>query len=282
MARHGLKSAEDQSKPNHRLVDSAGEMQPINGDTISWHTISRYSEGILCLGSRELDFSGKFRASIIVSDMCGRYSEWSAQRTLRRVRFWEGSLCGPFRGGRNDDQGQISRTKVFFMSKSQTKHDCYFCRVTRGETDPFIFENKSYIGIFDTNPVNPGHALVVPKRHVESLFDLNEQEQADYFDAIQGVKAVIEATDLADLYRNMLGRDYLKDRPKDHIETVLQLEFLGRTPDAYTIGNNDGREAGRSIDHVHVILLPRYAGDVENPRGGIRNVIPSRANYQRR
>jgi histidine triad (HIT) family protein len=154
--------------------------------------------------------------------------------------------------------------------------------VIRGETDPFIFENRSFVGIFDTNPVNPGHALVVPKRHVLSLFDLNEAEQADYFDAIRGVKEAIEKTDLADLYRGMLKRDYLSDRPKHHIETVLQLTFLGNKPDAYTIGNNDGREAGRSIDHLHVILLPRYRGDVEDPRGGIRNVIPSRAHYHRR
>ena len=115
-----------------------------------------------------------------------------------------------------------------------------------------------------------------------SVFELNEAEQADYFDALRGVKRAIEATDLADLYRKMLNRDYLRDRPKDHIETVLQLEFLGKKPDAYTVGNNDGREAGRSIDHLHVILLPRYRGDVENPKGGIRVVIPSRAHYQRR
>ncbi|MGB5834974.1 MAG: HIT family protein [Thiohalocapsa sp.] len=166
--------------------------------------------------------------------------------------------------------------------KTQLESDCYFCRVSSGETDPLIFENRSFVGVFDTNPVNPGHALVVPRRHVVSLFDLNGEEQADYFDAIRGVKNAIETTDLTDLYRSMLGRDYLKDRPKDHIETVLQLEFLGNMPDAYTVGNNDGRSAGRSIDHLHVILLPRYRGDVENPRGGIRNIIPSRANYQRR
>jgi hypothetical protein len=60
-----------------------------------------------------------------------------------------------------------------------------------------------------------------------SVFDLIETEQADYFDAIRGVKAAIEATDLKDLYLNMLSRDDLKDRPKDHIETVLKLDFLG-------------------------------------------------------
>lgn len=168
------------------------------------------------------------------------------------------------------------------MSNSLPEQSCYFCKVSRGEADPLIFENRSFIGIFDTNPVNPGHALIIPKRHVASIFNINEAERADYFDAIKGVKHVIEATDMAKLYEQMLSKTSLQDRPKNSIETVLQLPFLANLPDAYTIGNNDGREAGRSIDHLHVILLPRYSGDVESPSGGIRNVIPNRANYQRR
>ena len=168
------------------------------------------------------------------------------------------------------------------MSSTPNTQTCYFCRVSAGEADPFVFENRSFIGIFDTNPVNPGHALVIPRRHVVSLFDLNEQEQSDYFDALHGVKAVIEATCFAELYPRMLAREDLQDRPKDPIQTVLELPFLNSKPDAYTVGNNDGRAAGRSIDHLHVIVLPRYDGDVDNPRGGIRNVIPARAHYQRR
>ena len=168
------------------------------------------------------------------------------------------------------------------MSSTPSEQNCYFCKVTSGQADPFIFENRSFVGIFDTNPVNPGHALVIPRRHVVSIFDLNEEEQSDYFDALHGVKSVIEATNFAELYSSMMARGDLSDRPVDHIETVLELPFLGNKPDAYTVGNNDGREAGRSIDHLHVILLPRYKGDVENPRGGIRNVIAERANYQRR
>jgi len=83
------------------------------------------------------------------------------------------------------------------------------------------------------------------------------------------------------LYEDMLKRDCLQERPNDHIKTVLQLPFLGDQPNAYTLGNNDGREAGRSIDHLHIIVLPRFKGDVENPSGGIRNVIPERAQYKR-
>jgi len=168
------------------------------------------------------------------------------------------------------------------MNHSEPAPDCYFCRVSRGEVDPFIFENRSFVGVFDAHPVNPGHALLIPKRHVVSIFDLDALEEADYFSALRGVKAAIEATDLGALYREMRNRDYLRDRPKDQIEAVLQLAFLHQRPDAYTVGNNNGRAAGRSIDHLHVIVLPRYHGDVPDPRGGIRNVIPQRAHYARR
>ena len=167
------------------------------------------------------------------------------------------------------------------MSSSHADKNCYFCKVVKGEADPFIFENRSFVSIFDTNPVNPGHALIIPKRHLASIFSLNEIEQSDYFAALTGVKQVIESTQMKSLYEEMLERDYLKERPTPHIETVLQLPFLGNQPDAYTLGNNDGREAGRSIDHLHVIVLPRFKGDVENPGGGIRNVIPHRAQYKR-
>jgi diadenosine tetraphosphate (Ap4A) HIT family hydrolase len=168
------------------------------------------------------------------------------------------------------------------MTNTPSEQNCYFCKVSGGHADPFIFENRSFVGIFDTHPVNPGHALVIPKRHAVSIFELDEQERSDYFDALCGVKGVIEATCFAELYRGMMARPDLSDRPMDHIETVLALPFLDNKPDAYTVGNNDGRAAGRSIDHLHVIVLPRYSGDVADPRGGIRNVIPDRANYQRR
>ena len=168
------------------------------------------------------------------------------------------------------------------MSSTNEQAACYFCKVTSGQADPFIFENTSFVGIFDTHPVNPGHALIIPRRHLASIFELNGEEQGDYFDALRGVKAAIEQTHFAELYPAMMAREDLRDRPMDQVEAVLALPFLDRQPDAYTVGNNDGRAAGRSIDHLHVIVLPRYSGDVEDPKGGIRNVIPGRAHYQRR
>jgi diadenosine tetraphosphate (Ap4A) HIT family hydrolase len=228
---------------------------------------------------------GSQRRIVLTRPNFGLQSEKSRQTTpVRRPAL----LTAIRRPG--DVSGRLPRFAVApaltdpndLMSTPPDTSPDYFCRVVKGDADPFIFENRAFVAIFDTNPVNPGHALVIPRRHVVSIFDLDETEQAAYFDAIKGVKRVIESTDLKGLYVEMLTRDYLQDRPQDHIETVLGLPFLGQQPDAYTVGNNDGRAAGRSIDHLHVILLPRFVGDVENPRGGIRNVIPSRANYQRR
>lgn len=168
------------------------------------------------------------------------------------------------------------------MSQNTAEQNCYFCKVTSGQADPFIYENRSFISIYDTSPVNPGHALIIPRRHIASIFHLNELEEADYFDAVRGVKRVIETTKMSELYTSMKEMVRGQGRPVDHIENVLNLPFINNKPDAYTIGNNDGREAGRSIDHLHVIVMPRFQGDVENPRGGIRNIIPERANYLRR
>ena len=114
------------------------------------------------------------------------------------------------------------------MRSTPSEQNCYFCKVTSGQADPFIFENRSFVGIFDTNPVNPGHVLVIPRRHVVSIFDLNKAEQSDYFDALHGVKSVIEATNFAEVYASMMARDDLSDRPMDHIEAVLELPFLAK------------------------------------------------------
>lgn len=94
--------------------------------------------------------------------------------------------------------------------------------------------------------MSDGHAEVIPKRHVESFFDLSDEELA----AIYGLAKVT--------------RDEIVE--KHH-------------PDAFNLGVNDGEAAGRTIHHVHLHLIPRYVGDVENPRGGIRHIIPGKGDY---
>ena len=123
---------------------------------------------------------------------------------------------------------------------------CFFCDIQTGSTDKKILENKSFFSRFDLFPVALGHAEIVLKRHAESFFDLTAEEVSDMHDLLVKMKCIIDE------------------------------QFH---PDGYTIGVNDGRAAGRTIDHLHIHLIPRYTGDVENPRGGVRNVIPGKGDY---
>ena len=100
------------------------------------------------------------------------------------------------------------------------------------------------------SPVSPGHTLVVTKRVVATWFDANRYEQMAILDLIDEVKAALDARD-----------------PK---------------PDGYNIGWNVGVASGQTVAHLHVHVIPRYAGDVEDPTGGVRGIIPGKGNYRRR
>jgi diadenosine tetraphosphate (Ap4A) HIT family hydrolase len=121
---------------------------------------------------------------------------------------------------------------------------CPFCRV---ESEREIIASSALsLAFFDGFPVSPGHTLIIPRRHVASFFDLTEEERQDLLSLLDHVKCIIEK--------------------KYH-------------PDGYNVGVNVGEAAGQSVLHVHMHLIPRYKGDVSNPRGGVRGVIPSKQNY---
>ena len=118
---------------------------------------------------------------------------------------------------------------------------CPFCG---GEGE--VLGNELTFAKYDAFPVSPGHLLVIPRRHAADWFDLTDEEQASIFSLISEAKG------------------------------MLDTEF---SPDGYNIGINCGEAAGQTVFHVHVHLIPRYAGDVENPRGGVRGVIASKRDY---
>lgn len=109
-----------------------------------------------------------------------------------------------------------------------------------------IAETATAYAIYDKFPVNNGHALVIPKRHCENYFDLTFREQAACIFMLNAVKHIIDK------------------------------KFK---PDAYNVGININETAGQTIPHVHLHLIPRYDGDVKDPRGGVRGVIPEKKNY---
>ena len=120
---------------------------------------------------------------------------------------------------------------------------CLFCDVQKEEN---LLVNKHSLGRFDENPISKGHALIFPKKHIVSFFELTEEELKDLYQTIKQMKKIID---------------------KEH------------KPDAYNIGINDGEAAGRTINHLHIHLIPRYNGDCENPRGGVRKLFPEKADY---
>jgi len=120
-------------------------------------------------------------------------------------------------------------------------HDCPFCH-----PDSVLFGNDLVYAKPDKFPVNPGHLLIIPRRHVADFFLTTEEEKA----------ALLSMLDKA--------KKYLDGK---------------HAPAGYNVGINVGEVAGQTVMHVHLHLIPRYQGDLDNPRGGVRGVIPSRQSY---
>ncbi len=121
---------------------------------------------------------------------------------------------------------------------------CPFCDKSKLE---IIMENDLAFVIYDKYPVNRGHCLVIPKRHAETWFDATAEEK----------RAIIELI--------------------DELKRFLDEKF---SPDGYNIGVNVGSAAGQTIFHLHVHVIPRYKGDIKDPTGGVRGVIPAKRIYK--
>lgn len=118
----------------------------------------------------------------------------------------------------------------------------------------YIARNILAFAVFDRFPVSPGHALIIPFRHVATWFDATRLEQESIFALV----------------------DLLKKR---FDQGVLFPDGSTHTPDGYNVGFNAGETAGQTVMHLHVHLIPRYRGDMHDPRGGVRHVIPEKGNY---
>ena len=128
--------------------------------------------------------------------------------------------------------------------KRDPNNPCLFCTDPQGVS----LQNELAFSARDSYAVSPGHSVVIPNRHVAEFFDLTPEEIAACMALIQEEKKLLDA------------------------------EFK---PDGYNIGVNIGQAAGQSIHHVHIHIIPRYKGDVENPQGGVRHVLPKKAHYKR-
>lgn len=123
---------------------------------------------------------------------------------------------------------------------------CPFCDIPAAER---IIEGRLIVGVFDRFPLSPGHLLLLPRRHVETWFEATEEEQIALMRAVDDAVRMIEAQ-------------------------------ADRRPDGYNVGFNAGEAAGQTIMHFHLHVIPRFAGDVDDPRGGIRGAIPNKRIYE--
>ncbi len=118
---------------------------------------------------------------------------------------------------------------------------CPFCQSLKEK----IAESKSGFAIRDSFPVSTNHSLIVPKRHVASIFELDSAELAELWELV----------------------------------AIVRYQLIKTGANGVNIGVNDGIAAGQTVQHAHIHVIPRYDGDVEDPRGGVRWVIPSKAKY---
>ena len=154
--------------------------------------------------------------------------------------------------------------------------ECLFCKIYEQKSD-VLFENDKFFVILDKFPVNPGHMLIIPIKHIESIEDLSDNDLFYLKKAISKSKEFIEKNDLKDLYENLSP---INEKSLDFIENALKSSYISKKPDGYNFGLNEGEAAGQTISHLHFHLIPRYFNDVPNPTGGIRYVIYDKANYK--
>tara|TARA_Y100001970_G_scaffold203231_1_gene247382 strand:+ start:309 stop:710 length:402 start_codon:yes stop_codon:yes gene_type:complete len=124
---------------------------------------------------------------------------------------------------------------------------CIFCNVRK---EDMIYENEYAFVSYDSYPVSKFHCLIIPKRHIRNYFDLDEKELNACNQLIKKIRSKIEKDD------NLVK--------------------------GFNIGTNAGIVAGQTIMHCHIHLIPRRKGDVENPQGGVRGVIPLKQHYLRK
>jgi diadenosine tetraphosphate (Ap4A) HIT family hydrolase len=125
------------------------------------------------------------------------------------------------------------------------KSGCPFCEIAETK-EVHLASSPTAFAFYDKYPSNPGHALVVPRVHVGDLYDVDDSGLASIWELVSETRTLLSAR---------------------------------HSPDGFNIGVNTTEAAGQTVGHAHIHLIPRYRGDTEDPRGGIRWVLPSTAKY---
>ena len=136
---------------------------------------------------------------------------------------------------------------IDFKNMSNPNNPCLFCNISQSGN---VHENDFAYASYDSYPVSKFHCLIIPKRHIKDYFDLSNEELIACNNLIKIIK------------KEIINKD--------------------KTVKGFNLGTNIGKISGQSIMHCHFHLIPRRDGDVENPQGGVRSVIPQKQHYKRK
>jgi diadenosine tetraphosphate (Ap4A) HIT family hydrolase len=171
-------------------------------------------------------------------------SEGYRMHKIHQKLTYQCNVLLPFKSFFNNENCEIYEYQHYTILNKGNKVASPFFEID--EQRDLIFETATAFSIFDKFPVSKGHALVIPKRLVSNYFDLTFKEQSALWLMVNKIKSLFE---------------------------------INFNPNGYNIGININDSGGQTIPHVHIHIIPRYDGDVDEPRGGIRGVIPSKKNY---
>jgi ATP adenylyltransferase len=162
------------------------------------------------------------------------------------VSVYQCNVKLPYMSILRTDHCEIYEYRPYNQAPHPNTETCPFC--APGAERELITESATAYAIFDKYPVSPGHALIIPKKHIADYFALSMHSKTACW--------------------------LMADR-------VQQLLIERLHPDGFNLGINVGVTAGQTVPHVHIHLIPRYRGDTEDPTGGVRHVIPGKGNYRK-
>jgi diadenosine tetraphosphate (Ap4A) HIT family hydrolase len=163
---------------------------------------------------------------------------------IHQKQTYQCNVVLPYKSILLNEYCEIYEYKHINQSDLNLSSDCPFCNPDKDRE--IILESASVFAIYDKFPVSNGHVLIIPKKHVSNYFELSFKEQSACWFVLNSV------------------------------QKIIQEKF---NPDGFNVGININETAGQTVPHVHIHLIPRYNGDVEIPRGGVRGVIPSKKEY---
>ncbi|MFZ5515369.1 MAG: bifunctional class I SAM-dependent methyltransferase/HIT family protein [Candidatus Zhuqueibacterota bacterium] len=163
---------------------------------------------------------------------------------IHKVKTYQCNVILPYKSILKTNFCEIYEYQHVNRLNSGLNNDCPFCNLSN--QTKLITESATAYAIYDNYPVSKGHSLIIPKDHIPNYFDLSEHSKRACWLIV------------------------------DRVKQKLDIKFK---PNGYNIGININQEAGQTIHHVHIHLIPRYKNDVENPRGGVRHVIPGKGYY---